>query len=250
MNTKTVHKLRSTAKDKGLCGYYKLKKADLVALLLEQSAEEMPTPAPRSKEKEGRPVLPVKIIPSPQEMDEFEKEEMKKSRPMVKSKLSKLHKWLDDHVPKPIKNSVEEAFLRLKNRILRLNDGVKKTLKDIVEKVAEEEQQQEEEEDVDLTPHEHERALKRAYRSFVIPGISKTDIDSYFDQTKPHIKTLIKNQLKEMGSAKIIMTLWVIWKKPIMPLIELGPEDVKNAQELEEARTGDNYIRTEMPLTA
>ena len=46
------------------------------------------------------------------------------------------------------------------------------------------------------------------------------------------------------------MTLWVIWKKPIMPLIELGPEDVKNAQELDEARTGDNYIRTEMPLTA
>ena len=84
----------------------------------------------------------------------------------------------------------------------------------------------------------------------MIPGAPKKDIDSYFDQTKPQIKTLIKNQLKEMGSAKIIMTLWVIWKKPIMPLIELGPEDVKNAQELEEARTGDNYIRTEMPLTA
>ena len=69
------------------------------------------------------------------------------------------------------------------------------------------------EEDVDLTPNEHERALKGAYRSFVIPGTRKTDIDSYFDQTKPHIKKLIKNQLKELRSAKIIMTLWVIWKK-------------------------------------
>ena len=151
-------------------------------------------------------------------MDEFEKEEMKKSRPMVKSKLSKLHKWLDDHVPKPIKNAVDKAFLRLKNSILRLYDGAKNTLKDIVEKEAEEEQQQEE--DVDLTPHEHERALKGAYRSFVIPGAPKTDIDSYFDQSKPHIKTLIRNQLKEIGAAKIIMTLWVRWKKPIMPLIE------------------------------
>ena len=37
-------------------------------------------------------------------------------------------------------------------------DGAKKTLKGIVEKEAQEEQQQEE--DVDLTPHEHERALK------------------------------------------------------------------------------------------
>ena len=43
-------------------------------------------------------------------------------------------------------------------------------LKDIVEKEAEEEQ---EEENVDLTPHEHERALKGAYRSFVIPGVKQ-----------------------------------------------------------------------------
>ena len=35
-----------------------------------------------------------------------------------------------------------------------------------------------------------------------------------------------------MGSAKIIMTLWAIWKKPIMPLIELDPEDAKKAQRL------------------
>ena len=40
MNTKTLRELRIIAKDKGLHGYYKLTKADLVALLLEQSAEE------------------------------------------------------------------------------------------------------------------------------------------------------------------------------------------------------------------
>ena len=59
------------------------------------------------------------------------------------------------------------------------------------------------------------------------PGVPKTDIDSYFNQTKPQIKTLIENQLKEMGSAKIIMTLWVIWKKRITPLIALDPADAK-----------------------
>ena len=77
MSIKTVNTLRSIVKDKGICGYYKLKKADLIALLLEQSTEEMSTPPPRSKGKERRPVPPVKIIRSPQEMDEFEKEEMK-----------------------------------------------------------------------------------------------------------------------------------------------------------------------------
>ena len=115
-----------------------------------------------------------------------------------------------------------------------------------MEKRTEEEQQQEEEEqeeDLVLTPHEYEKALKGAYKSFVIPGVPKTDIDSNFDQTKPHIKTLIKNQLKEMGSAKIIMTLWVRWKKRIMPLIELGSEDAKNTQNLDDGITGDNYIR-------
>ena len=118
-----------------------------------------------------------------------------------------------------------------------------------MEKEAEEEQQQEE--DVNLTLHEHDRALKGAYRSFVIPGASKTDIDSYFDQTKPHIKALIENQLKEMGPAKIITTLWVIWKKCIEPLIELDNEDTENAQDLDDGTTGDiYYTRIEMPFNS
>ena len=100
MNTKTVRELRSIAMDKGLHGYYKLKKADLLASLLEQLSEEMPWPPPRSKGKERKPVLLVKTIPSSQEIDEVEKEEMTKSRPVVETRLSKLHKWLDNYVPK------------------------------------------------------------------------------------------------------------------------------------------------------
>ena len=124
------------------------------------------------------------------------------------------------------------------------------TLKDIVEKEAEEEQQQEKEEDNDLIPHEHESAIKGAYRSFVIPGLPKTDIDSYFDQGRPHINTLIEKQLKEMGSAKAIMTLQVIWKKSIKLLIKL-PEDAKNAQELDDDTTDDIYYKTiEMPFNS
>ena len=66
MNSKTVRELRSITKDKDLRGYYKFKEDDLIALLLEESAEEMWTPLPRSKGKKRRPVLPVKIIPGPQ----------------------------------------------------------------------------------------------------------------------------------------------------------------------------------------
>ena len=88
-------------------------------------------------------------------------------------------------------------------------------MKDIAEK----------EEDVDLTPHEHERALKGAYMSLIMPGKHKTDVDSYFDQAKPCIKALIENQLKEMGSVKIILTQWVFWKKTMKQLIKLDPDD-------------------------
>ena len=158
MNTKTVHELRSIAKDKGLPGYYKLKKDDLVALSSEHSAEEMPTPPPRPRREVRRLVLSVKTISSPQEMDEFEKEEIKKSMPVVKNRLNEWYDWLVDYVPKPIKNAVSKAFSKANNSILGLYDRAKKTLKDIAEKEAQEEKQQEE--DVDLTPHEHERALK------------------------------------------------------------------------------------------
>ena len=60
MNTKTVSELRSNAKYKGLHGYYKLKKDELVASLLEQSAEKVPTPALGGEGKVRRPVLLVR----------------------------------------------------------------------------------------------------------------------------------------------------------------------------------------------
>ena len=102
----------------------------------------MPVPPPSGKEKEGRRALPVKIVSSPQEMDEFEKEEMKNSRLVVKNKLNEWYDWLVDYVPKPIKNAVGKAFAKAKNSILGLYDGAKKTLKDIMEKESGEEEQQ------------------------------------------------------------------------------------------------------------
>ena len=62
-----------------------------------------------------------------QEIDKFEKEEMKKSRPGVKNKLKEWYEWLVHYVPKPIKNTAGKAFLRAKNSILGLHDGAKKT---------------------------------------------------------------------------------------------------------------------------
>ena len=56
---------------------------------------------------------------------------------------------------------------------------------------------------------EHQRALKEFYKTLIIPGIPKADIDRYLNQVKLHIKPLIKDQLKELTSTKLIMTLWI-----------------------------------------
>ena len=54
-----------------------------------------------------------------------------------------------------------------------------------------------------------------------------------------------------MRSAKIIMTIWVIWKKPIKLLVKLDPEDVKNDQELDDSNVDDIcYEKTEMPFNS
>ena len=51
--------------------------------------------------------------------------------------------------------------------MLELHDSAKNSLKGYVEDEARKENREEEEEDVDLTPNEHERALKVSYRSFI-----------------------------------------------------------------------------------
>ena len=53
-----------------------------------------------------------------------------------------------------------------------------------------------------------------------------------------------------MGPVKIMMTLWVIWKKPIKLLIK-DPDDAKNAHELDDGTTDDIYYEEiEMPFNS
>ena len=111
--------------------------------------------------------------------------------------------------------SVRDTVTLLYNRTKeRLGYGGE-TLKDIVEDEAEKqhEEDNEEQEKVDLTPQEHETALKGAYRSLQSPGLAKTDVDTYMEQITPYLKTLIKQQIREMGSAKVQLCMWVKWKK-------------------------------------
>ena len=91
---------------------------------------------------------------------------------MVKNNLNEWYDWL----PKPIKSVVDKAFSEVTKSILSLHSIAKNTLKDFVVKDAEKENQEETKGEVILTPQEYDRALKGAYKSFVVSRLSKTDV--------------------------------------------------------------------------
>ena len=93
------------------------------------------------------------------------------------------------------------------------------------------------------------RALKKAYKSFVVPGLPNADVDSYIEKVKPYVKSLLEKQFGEMNSAKVIMTLWVKWKKALpRPAFTTDAEDLEGAEDIE--GTGDQYIRIDMPFNS
>ena len=94
----------------------------------------------------------------------------------MKNQLTKLYNAVSapvaatrDALAKRLQRVRETASLLYNRMVENMGYGLGR-LKDIVEKEAEEEQA---EENVDLIPHENERALKGAYRSFVIPGVKQ-----------------------------------------------------------------------------
>ena len=76
--------------------------------------------------------------------------------------------------------SVRETVSLLYNKTVDNIEHGRERLKDIVEK----EGREEEEDNIDLTATEKERALKGAYRNFLIHGTPKADIDSFLIEPK------------------------------------------------------------------
>ena len=85
-----VVELKALTRERGLRGYSRLRRTELVALLRSappsvrfrpDRAQRTPAPQrPRQRQLDER-------LPSPQEMDIFEQQEMSKSRPQVRANL-------------------------------------------------------------------------------------------------------------------------------------------------------------------
>ena len=113
---------------------------------------------------------------------------------------------------------IRETDSLLYNKMTDNIEYGRERLKDNVEKEAREEEEETTEqtgENVNLAAAKNEKTLKDANRNFMKSGKAKVDIDIYFYQVNLYIKELINDQLKEIQTANIIMTLWVVWKKSL-----------------------------------
>ena len=227
MNNQTIRELRAIAKERGLRGYYKLRKAELVSLLgTSMGSPQRPGPKKSLSSK-------VALLPKPEDMDVFEQQEMTKTRPGVKSKLNEWYDWLVDYVPESIKKPVSSVFSRAKNHIMKLYGDVKKRLglKEQVEELAEKEHGEEHLEGVE--PMEHAEAMNGAYKSFRVDGRGKTDVDGYVELVKPEVRKLVEEQVRVLDAAKVQMHLWVLWKKRERLMIQLDENDMEDWSEEE-----------------
>ena len=128
--------LKVLVREHGLRGYSRLRKAELIAML----QNNPPVPLTRPPRPTRPPPPPPKAIaahaqsarfrpdrprqPSPQEIDIFEQQEMRKNRSQVMSKLNDWYDWLVNHVLKTIKYNSSRVFKTFKNKIMGLYNRV------------------------------------------------------------------------------------------------------------------------------
>ena len=199
--------LKSLARDRRLRNYYRMRKAELVALLQNNGTKEdprVPTPGTRPPPPPPPPTQTWEPIddrrprkPSPQEMDMFEKQEMSKSRPQVKTKLNKWYDWLIHHVPKPIKDGASKACITFKDKVMGLYNRVTGSTGN-GKRIKEPEP---------FKPIELEQAFNWAYRSYRVNGKPKIDVDMFFNRTGKRLIELIERELKTRTSARIQTTV-------------------------------------------
>ena len=221
-----VKELKALARDHGLRNYSRMRKAEMVALLQNDSP-----PAPRTRPpRPTRPPTPPPQRPAPrvspsgasprgatwepidnrrprkptqQEMDIFEQQEMSKSRPQVKSKFNKWYDWSINHVPKPIKDGTSRAFKTFKDKIMGLYNRVTcSTTNQAPEHPATAEPKP-------FKPIELEQAFGGAYRSYRVNGKPKIDVDTFFNRIRKALIELIKREPETRTLARIQTTAWI-----------------------------------------
>ena len=194
MENQTVKQLKTLAKDRGIKGYYKMRKAELIEVLSTDESEIYETANDQSIPEVNIP------IPAPSRITQIKNLASNVAAP-VKSVINRFTGWLLNYIPEPIKNAVNERVENLKERVNSIfgrQEEVSQPIEDV--NLPEESY---------LTPKEHKTAIKGYFKTFRVDGIDGMDEKTFMNSVKPRVINLIESK----GSIKVKLILTVKFTK-------------------------------------
>ena len=193
MEKQSVKELKALAREKGIKGYYKMRKAELIDVLEEESEIFY------SANDQFIPEVDIPIF-APSKVTQIKNLAYNAAAP-VKSVINRFTGWLLNYIPEPIKSAVNERVENLKERvnsIFRRQEEVSKPIEDV--------NSQDEDH---LTPKEYKTAIKGYFKTFRVNGINGMDEKTFMNNVKPRVINLIKSK----GSIKVKLILTVRFTK-------------------------------------
>ena len=185
MENLKVKDLKALAKERGIKGYYRLRKAELIEVLTPvgdttpQNIIDQPIP------EIDIPILEPSKPANTSKVSQLKNLASNAAKP-VKREINKFADWIISKVPEPIKKTVNERVDSLKERVNRIFKRYD-----------------------NLTPKEHKTAIKGYFKTFRVNGVDGMDEKTFINIVKPRVINLIKSK----GSIKVKLILTVRFTK-------------------------------------